>query len=135
MINAMQSTSSRRAIPVVVALLLAMAASVSCGAPPSSGQGEEPRAPVAMGPLDMGAVHEREEAAQSARPEPASIRRPFLGGYFETRNKEFPVEVMQAASGQRPDRAVIVLATPVPSREDPPSPQGPSEASPLRRFR
>ncbi len=137
--NAMQSTGAMRAIPVVGALLFAMAASVSCGAPPSE-QGEEARAPLpaAMGPLDMSAVHEREEAAQSARPEPASIRRPFLGGYFETRNKEFPAEVEQAASGQRTDRAVIVLATPVPalkegSREGSMSPRGPLDSSPLDR--
>jgi len=121
----MKATKTTGAVMPIFAMVAAFAGAVACGAPPSGeGNIEEgrraspdganvPAAPV-MGALDMTAVHEAEERAVAERPASPSIRKPFVGGYFETRNKEFPFEVEQAMAGKRTEHTVIVWAAPRP---------------------
>ena len=77
---------------------------------PGSVESGEPGFAGDMAPLDMVAVHASAEREALGRAESPSLRRSFLKGYFETRNRSFPVDVEQAIAGRPTDHPVYVWA-------------------------
>jgi hypothetical protein len=67
-----------------------------------------------------GDTDDKSELDEQARPQTAavvrapdgSLRVPFLGGAFVTRNREMPIEIQQAIAGLPPDHPVVVWAGP-----------------------
>jgi hypothetical protein len=75
---------------------------------------------AALASAGCGDTDDKSEIDEQARPRlsavvrapDGSLRVPFLGGAFVTRNREMPIEIEQAIAGLRPDHPVVVWAGP-----------------------
>jgi hypothetical protein len=82
--------------------VVAVAVLFACGSREESGNAEVDDAVHATTTIEI--------AAPAAPGDAPPIRRAFLGGYFETKNTSFPVEIDQAIAGKPTARPVVVWA-------------------------